>query len=582
VAFCALLLATAVIPRAAVADDTVRVSIDSSGAQANGESLRPSISADGRYVAFESAASNLVPGDTAGQDIFVHDRQLGTTERVSVDSSGNQANGESQTPSISGDGRYVAFESFAANLVSGDTNNRRDVFVHDRQTGMTERVSLNIFGNQVGSVSGEASISAAGRYAAFASPSPLDPNDQDSGNWDIYVRDRQMQTTEWVSGGLAGDCFWPAISGDGRFVAFEAGLAVPFGVRSTIIVYDRQLATSEEVSVSGEGHDADSFSPSISADGRLVAFASVAGDLVSGDTNGAYDVFVYDRQTQAMTRVSVDGLGNEANSHSLQPSISADGRFVSFESLASNLVPGDTNGVYDIFTHDRQTGAIERVSVDSTGVEADGESRDVGSFFVRSGGSSVSSDGSSVAFMSAATNLVGGDTNGVFDIFVRSISRDQDGDGIADDDDNCPDEANPDQMDYDEDGVGNACDGDDDNDGVPDLADNCPLADNPGQVDADGDGAGDACDDDADGDSVVDAADQCLWTVPGDVVLPETEDAAGCSIAQLCPCDNEWKNHGKYVSCVAHAAEDFVDFGLMTEVEKGETVSAAAQSACGK
>src|SRR5690606_11863360 len=140
------------------------------GTQADRNSLVPSISADGRFVAFQSVATNLVPGDTNGNnDVFVHDRQTGVTQRVSVASDGAQGNGISTTASISADGRFVAFQSAASNLVPGDTNGATDVFVHDRQTGVTERVSVASDGAQGNANTSEASLSADGRYVAFQS-----------------------------------------------------------------------------------------------------------------------------------------------------------------------------------------------------------------------------------------------------------------------------------------------------------------------------------------------------------------------------------------------------------------------------
>jgi Tol biopolymer transport system component len=228
---------------------TERVSVDSAGNEGNSLSGSPAISADGRFVAFQSSASNLVTGDTNGwSDIFVHDRQTGITERVSVDSAGNQGNAGSWYPAIRADARYVAFESEATNLVPGDNNGWFDIFVHDRQTGITERVSVDSAGNQ------------------------------------------------------------------------------------------------------GNGSSRD---PAISADGRYVAFQSCASNLVTGDTNGRADTFVHDRQTGITERVSVDSAGNEGNSFSQEVHVSADGRFVAFASEASNLVPGDNNGWFDILVHDR-------------------------------------------------------------------------------------------------------------------------------------------------------------------------------------------------------------------------------------
>ena len=224
---------------------TKRVSVDSLGAQGIGDSEGPSISAHGRFVAFYSSAANLVGSDTNGaRDVFVRDRKTGKTTRVSVNSHGAQANGESFAAPISADGRFVAFLSSASNLVGGDTNGARDVFVRDRKAGKTRRVSVDSHGAQ------------------------------------------------------------------------------------------------------GNG---DSFIPSISADGRFVAFYSDAANLVAGDGNAAGDGFVRDRKAGRTKRVSVASHGTQGNDTSFPPSISADGRFVAFTSLANNLVAGDTNGASDIF-----------------------------------------------------------------------------------------------------------------------------------------------------------------------------------------------------------------------------------------
>jgi len=226
---------------------TERVSVDSAGTGGDGLSSPPAISAGGRYVAFASRASNLVAGDTNdATDIFVHDRQTGTTELVSVNSSGSHGNDSSFHPSISADGRYVAFWSNASNLVADDTNGTSDVFVHDRQTGATRRVSVDSSGAQ--------------------------------------------------------------------------------------------------------GNDY-SFSPAISADGRYVAFRSSASNLVATDTNDADDIFVHDRQTGTTERVSVDSNGNEGNSFSFDGATSAYARHVALESDPDNLVAEDTNGRWHIFAH---------------------------------------------------------------------------------------------------------------------------------------------------------------------------------------------------------------------------------------
>ncbi|MDO5648693.1 MAG: hypothetical protein Q4G20_12240, partial [Paracoccus sp. (in: a-proteobacteria)] len=399
-----------------------RVSVSSSGVQGGRGSYYPSISADGRFVTFYSEAGNLVPGDTNWRhDIFVHDRQTGVTERVSVSSSGEQGDWSSFMPSISADGRFVTFWSDATNLVPGDTNWRHDIFVHDRQTGVTERVSVSSSGEQGNRHSYNPSISADGRFVTFRSYAtnlvPGDTNERD----DVFVHDRQTGVTERVSVSSSGEqggewSSTPSISADGRFVTFysDATNLVPGDTngRHDIFVHDRQTGVTERVSVSSSGEQGDGYSyyPSISADGRFVAFKSDATNLVPGDTNGRGDIFVHDRQTGQTERVSVSSSGEQGNYESSAPSISADGRFVTFRSSATNLVPGDTNRSGDIFVHDRQTGQTERVSVSSSGEQG-------GGYY---GYPSISADGRFVTFYSSTSNLVPGDTNGAMDIFVAT------------------------------------------------------------------------------------------------------------------------------------------------------------------
>ena len=313
-----------------------------------------------------------MPGDTnLTWDIFVHDSQTGVTERVSVGWLGTQGNDGSYYPSISADGRFVAFNSQASNLVSGDTNVTSDIFVHDRMTGVTERVSVNSQGIQGNLLCEDSSISADGRYVAFSSSAKnLVPGDTNL-KLDSFVHDRQTGVTERVSvssQGIQGNnhCNGSSISADGRYVAFYslASNLVPGDTNACddIFVHDRQTGVTDRVNVDslGSQSNAPALSPSISADGRYVAFHSGASNLVPGDTNGYYsDIFVYDRQTWVTERVSVDSFGVQGNSFSQSPSISADGRYVAFDSGAHNLVLGDSNGNYDIFLHDRWNGLGE-------------------------------------------------------------------------------------------------------------------------------------------------------------------------------------------------------------------------------
>jgi len=398
-----------------------RASVDSSGGQADGfDSGDAAISSDGRYVAFGSAASNLVVGDTnAGSDVFVRDTVAGTTTRVSLDSSGGETGGGSD-PAISGGGRYVAFESFASDLVAGDTNTAADVFVRDTVAGTTTRVSVDSSGGQGNNQSFSPAISADGRYVAFTShASNLVAGDTNNGP-DVFVRDTVAGTTTRVnlggSGGQANfDSGEPAISGDGRYVAFYSAASnlVAGDTNSAVDVFvrDTVAGTTTRISVDGSGGEADGMSnyPVLSGDGRYVAFTSDASNLVAGDTNTSGDVFVRDTVAGTTTRINVDSSGGQTGG-GFDPTISGDGRYVAFDTDASNLVAGDTNGSWDVFVRDTLAGTTTRVSLDTFGSQADADS------FTPA----LSADGRYVAFGSGASNLVGGDTNDVWDVFVRA------------------------------------------------------------------------------------------------------------------------------------------------------------------
>ncbi len=282
---------------------TNRVSIKTGGGQVNGGSSDASISANGRYVAFGSAASNLVGDDTnSASDIFVHDRVTKKTKRVSIKSAGGQANGNSYDPSISATGRFVAFRSDASNLVGKDSNDRFDIFVRDRGTAKTRRVNVkNTGGQAIGGGTFHPFISANGRFVAFtSSASNLIGNDK-SNSEDVFVHDRETNKTRLVSkrtGGAQGD---------------------------------------------GSSHES-----SVSANGRHAAFASDASTLVRNDTNNEPDVFVHDRWTKKTRRVSVRNGGGQGSGSSEDPALSGDGRFVAFESEAP-LVTFDTNGAWEIY-----------------------------------------------------------------------------------------------------------------------------------------------------------------------------------------------------------------------------------------
>jgi Tol biopolymer transport system component len=420
-----LAMAAVAVPGWAMTAATGRISMSSAGAQGDLGSYDPSISADGRFVAFSSDASNLVGGDTNGdRDLFVRDRMSGATRRVSVSSAGVEGNSDSYDPSISADGRFVAFDSYASNLVGGDTNATLDVFIRDLRNHTTRRVSVSSAGIEGNSDSYLPSISADGRFVAFDSFASDLITDDTNGAHDIFIRDLRNHTTRRVSvssAGIEGDfgSYDASISADGRSVAFDSDSTnlVEGDTNDTVDVFvrDRRSHTTRRVSVSSAGVEgnADSSTPSISADGRSVAFESFASNLVGHDTNGAADVFVQGYKVGTTRRVSVSSAGVEGDSDSYLPSISADGRFVAFYSGATNLVGGDANDAFDNFVRDMGNRRTRRISMSSAGVEGDAYSYDP----------SISADGRFVAFYSDAANLVGHDTNDVGDVFIRGPLR---------------------------------------------------------------------------------------------------------------------------------------------------------------
>jgi hypothetical protein len=416
------------VPSLASAQSTSAMSVDSAGVLGNKHSDcfkgQDSMTPDGSLVVVSSYASNLVSGDTNGfEDVFVHDRTTGQTERVSVDSSGGQANSWSFNGQISADGRYVVFTSYATNLVSTGANGYAQVYVHDRVTGATELVSVDSAGNTGNKNSGDEgsyisplAISADGRYVAFTSlASNLAPFDTNN-TWDVFVRDRTSGTTAGltVAGDLDSHC--QGMSADGRYVVFYSNATNLFigdsNASADVFVCDCSIPYIHLVSVDSSGSQGNSTSQAaaISADGEVVVFASLASNLVWGDTNGVFDIFVNDLSAGVTERVSVDSAGVEGNLDSDTPVISADHRFVAFASKAYNLVGGDSNGAQsDIFVHDRISGKTGLASVNSSGTQSDDRSFDP----------AISADGQLVLFDSYATNLVPGDGNKVSDVFLR-------------------------------------------------------------------------------------------------------------------------------------------------------------------
>jgi len=404
--------------------ETLRVSIDSSGMQGDKDCLRPALSADGMVVAFQSEATNLVSGDTNGDwDVFVHDRNTGTTSRVSLDSSGTQADGDSFSPSISTDGRFVAFSSVAGNLVPNDKNGSSDIFVHDRLNEITERVSVDSSGAEGNGSSGQrSSVTGDGRIIAFESYASNLVEDDRNFDRDVFVHDCLTGITELVSidasgQAAAGPSQQPSVSADGQFVAFTSKapdlVSQDLNGLEDVFVHDRVLRVTERASVDSSGGEGNGYSMSValSADAACVAFSSRANNLVPGDTNGAEDVFVHIRSLKTTERVSVSSGGVQADAHCYLPSISADSIILVFFSGSTNLVDNDTNGQEDVFFHDRSVGVTVRASVSTSGAQA------------KWGGRTpvVSANGLVISFHSPSPDLVPDDTNEREDIFVHEI-----------------------------------------------------------------------------------------------------------------------------------------------------------------
>jgi Tol biopolymer transport system component len=426
---CAFACATFLLPvsRAFTQSVVTRMNVDSAGAEANAAVYDVAISGDGAFVGFDGAAWSLVANDNnSSADVFVHELATGLTTRVSVDSSGNEHSGNSWEPSLSADGRFVAFWSFAT-LVAGDTNLVPDVFVFDRSTGTCERVSVDSAGKQANSSSSRATISADGNVVAFWShASNLVAGDTNNA-LDLFVHDRVSGSTTRVNVDASGKqsigpntySARPSLSKDGSVVVFESDgpdlVAGDTNGKSDVFVVVLGGTGPERVSVDSSGAQASgsSVQPTLSRDGRFVAFGSDAADLVAGDTNGAADVFLRDRASGTTTRVSVDSAGGEGDGRSQGALISGDGTKVAFSSAADDLVAWDPNGAVDLFLHDLVTGETRILSADCAGNPGNDDTSGFG----------LSDDGGVAAFASDATDLVANDNNHLYDAFAAVPDR---------------------------------------------------------------------------------------------------------------------------------------------------------------
>ena len=409
---------------------TERASLTEYGGAPNGASWGASLSADGRYVAFYSGAGNLVgDDDNAVHDIFVRDRLFATIELASRSSAGELGNNHSLYPSISADGRHLAFCSMASDLVPGDTNGFMDVFVRDLQTDLTLLVSVSPTG-PANEKTTACAISGDGRYVAFQSEATNLIAGEQYGWPGIYLADLitpspsvSAVSTSLEGGPPNGTSVKPRISPDGSYVVFRSwasnlvagdtnGFSDVF-LRDVITPTTARVSVADVTGVQGNGETAGG--PAVTPDGRYVAFASYADNLVPDDANGKCDVFVRDRTTGRTELVSVSSTGEQGNDDSGGESwmlaISDDGRYVAFASLASDLVDGDTNEAWDVFVRDRVGETTTRVSVSTEGEQGNGDS---GFYSV-----ALSADGLTAAFDSYADDLVPLDTNGGPDVFVH-------------------------------------------------------------------------------------------------------------------------------------------------------------------
>ena len=421
---------TGSVAEASSVPSSARASVATNGQQPNAASSDAAVSDDGRYVAFSSDADNLVPGDTNGvSDVFVRDVASDTTERVSVDLLLGGGDGPSRAPSISDDGRYVAFTSEATNLVPGDTNDRSDVFVYDRVDQVTELVSAAQLGGSGDDASGvgRPAISGNGRYVAFASDASDLVVGDSNGVTDVFVLDRTTDELSRVSvtdsldeaHGASGE---PAISDDGRYVAFSSAasdlVASDDNGVTDVFLHDRLAGVTSRISVAADGAeaDADSTEPAISGDGAVIAFASAATNLAP-ESNGAVQVYRHVRGSGETRRVSERTGGGAGSGDSRSPSLDDAGRYVAFESEAVDLVTDDTNAAVDVFLHDAEVDRTWRVSVGSDGAQAGSAPAP------HSRRPALDASGAHVVVASDGANLLGNDSNGTTDVYLLPVAE---------------------------------------------------------------------------------------------------------------------------------------------------------------
>lgn len=401
--------------QATVPGNNILAGVSSSGDQLNQQIQSSDLSADGRYVVFSTTADNMVTGDTnAKEDVFLRDTQTNITTRVSVSPSGSELNNSSRNPKISYDGRYVVFESKATNIISGSTPTT-GAYIHDRNTGTTELVSRGLNGNPyTGSLP---NISADGRFIVYqGNDRALWSNSSGNVGTQIITKDTVKGSAKLISADGSGNpgnssSSQPSINCDGGMIAFtsKATNLTSNDTNGFEDVFVSLGAADEELANLTHGGNNNSSNSQVSCDGNYIAFNSYATNLVGSDTNNKEDVFRYSNINKTTSVVSKSSSGQLGNTDSRIPSISGDGRYVSFESTSSNFISGLWLGGVQIWVVDTKTSTIELLSIDSAGNSANN----------RSWESVISNDGKRVLFHSKGTNLVSPDNNGAMeDIFV--------------------------------------------------------------------------------------------------------------------------------------------------------------------
>lgn len=404
---------------------TLRMSVSSTEAEGNGSSGAAAVSGDCSLVAFASAASNLVPNDTKKfVDVLARDRDTGKTVLVSKAPGTARANGDSRPNSVSKTGRFVAYDSGASNLVPGDTNGWYDVFVRDLMRKRSELISVAADGGPADSTSIYPSISANGRFVSFNSDAENLVDEPTMNDIDVYLRDRKLGTTEVVSKGFGGALpdtgSGPSeISGNGRYILYNSAATnlVEGGDGDALMdAYRYDRVTGETILVS-EGQDgavtddAPVSGDDISFDGRYVSLTTYSDKMIEGLDTPEANVYWRDLETGEVKIVSVSSEGDVGDSFAFYSSISDDGEVVTFDSQSNGLVPGDDNFMVDIYAHYVDSGVTTRATVSTAGRGA-----------ARGGSASAgSANGACVAFASGSPKLVPDDHNGLVDVILRNL-----------------------------------------------------------------------------------------------------------------------------------------------------------------